>query len=630
MHQIRDEDIHIVSPPPPPSLMRRALRFFLLFGAASGFVFATAFDLKNDRVLTRSARCVVSGATILAMYKFTSPETPEQISDMHTRAARALLDLCVLNEGLYIKLGQQVHSLNQILPPEYSRTLRVLLDSAPDVPVEVVRRTVEEDLGRSVEELFVEWDPKPVASASIAQVHRAKLRTADGQLHDVAVKVQKPNIRRQMWWDLQCYFLFCFCVHRGFGLPVWWSAQHIAEKLTLEIDFTKEASHIKYARHLLLGEHIAPKDVPPSPDPTENGAASAHHAPRSAKDVIKSIGAGAAAAAETDAAVAAARKPILGKDAGDVYVPRVFDEALSPRVLVTEWIDSVKLHQTEKVIADYDVPAVMDTVVRSFADLVFLHGFVHADPHPANVLLRPHPKYVASGTDTPVGGGKHKHHQVVYIDWGLATRESAKFKREYAQLFAAIFVRDEKTIVDTISSWGISDPQLFASLMMQKPVSLGKNEKPVHTSKVTKEQVLEMQRRMKDKVATLLEDDSKTPKELILLGRGMNLIRSVNKSFGAPVNRVNILAEGAARALGANGGALLGSRIAALRFHASLAYLNFVFLALQYYAALLNWFSFIFTGHASTAQVSNIETVIDEVERQIVREHSGMTVSEKD
>ena len=82
-----------------------------------------------------------------------------------------------------------------------------------------------------------------LASASIAQVHRAKLRTADGEIRDVAVKVQKPNIKKQMWWDLQCYFLFCWCVQKGFGLPVWWSAQHIAEKLSMEIDFRKEIQY---------------------------------------------------------------------------------------------------------------------------------------------------------------------------------------------------------------------------------------------------------------------------------------------------------------------------------------------------------------------------------------------------
>ena len=87
----------------------------------------------------------------------------------------------------------------------------------------------------------------------------------------------------------------------------------------------------------------------------------------------------------------------------------------------------------------------------------------------------------------------------------------------------------------------MNDPELFASMQLMKPYKI--DGEAVAHNVVTKAQVIEMQFQAKERVKKLLGNTEKTPKELILLGRHLNLIRSLNKELGSPVNRVQILAD---------------------------------------------------------------------------------------
>src|SRR5262245_28273518 len=97
----------------------------------------------------------------------------------------------------FIKLGQVMSSRPDLFEPELIAQLRALQDKIPPFPFRRVKETIEEDFGKPVSELFAELDERPVAAASVAQVHRARLR--DGR--EVAVKVLRPGVRRRVERD---------------------------------------------------------------------------------------------------------------------------------------------------------------------------------------------------------------------------------------------------------------------------------------------------------------------------------------------------------------------------------------------------------------------------------------------
>lgn len=114
------------------------------------------------------------------------------------RSAASLRDLCCVNGGAYIKVGQYVGSLDYLLPPEYVQTMKVLHSDAPQSPLADIHHVIEEDLHCKVNEVFASFEDKPIGAASLAQVHRATLH--DGRV--VAVKVQHRDVQKHAAVDM--------------------------------------------------------------------------------------------------------------------------------------------------------------------------------------------------------------------------------------------------------------------------------------------------------------------------------------------------------------------------------------------------------------------------------------------
>lgn len=123
-------------------------------------------------------------------------------------------------------------------------------------------------------------------------------------------------------------------------------------------------------------------------------------------------------------------------------------------------------------------------------------------------------------------------------------QENEGFRQQYASLWKAMFLLDKETLHSVCRSWGINDPEFFASLQLMRPYS---SNRAVHVGDVSRKDVQEMQKESKRRIKKLLSSTKNLPRELIFIGRCMNLVRATNRDLGSPVNRVNILANYAAQ-----------------------------------------------------------------------------------
>ncbi|EAN78572.1 ABC1 protein, putative [Trypanosoma brucei brucei TREU927] len=450
-------------------------------------------DYATAQSITRSMRALITTARVVYMYKGATPETSEERSNLHRAAALSLLNLCLRNEGLYIKLGQSLTAMNHILPWEYIDVLTVLLDRAPVVPLDEVRRIIQEETGRSCEELFVRFDPNPIASASIAQVHRALMQPSDPIQSpvEVCVKVQKPHIRRQVFWDLQTYRFVLHVLGAAFNIPVAWMKETVVEGIRREVDFSIEA----------------------------------RNATRIRQDFA---------------------------DRRDLYVPEVYGDLVTPRLLVMEWVDGVKLVDVVAVREQFDEVKVLQTVFGAFGDMIFKSGFVHCDPHGANILVRPQPypmEEEASGKSKELRqpGGRCCNPQVVLLDFGLCCPESERFRLEYALLLKAMIMQDMVTVRKIVYSWGVDDEKTFSTLQLRRSyASLHRR----NCGEMTREEAMHMHNEERERIMNVLKREEQLPCELVLVGRSIDILHGVNRLYGGLVNHMRVFGRRAVSALG--------------------------------------------------------------------------------
>ncbi|KAI8924424.1 ABC1 family-domain-containing protein [Entophlyctis helioformis] len=470
-----------------------------------------------DSSIERSVRTLATGVLIAADFRLNfSRDKADQINDLHSRVAARILSLCKHNGGLYIKFGQQVASV-PVLPPQYHSQFKELFDSAPAVSPETVRAIVAAEFGRPPDEVFATFSEYPVASASIAQVHKATL--ADGTT--VAVKIQKPQIAQQMGWDLLCHRILLLAFQVIFELPLYWTADYIESQLLLETDFVNEA----------------------------------RNAERAARGVSES--------------------PDL---ASRVYVPKVYWDLTTKRVMTCEWIDGVRLTDLDALRKEnMSAEAAMSAVVDVFSDQIFRKGFVHCDPHPGNILVRwttpdggpappsavakPAASEPGSTASTPLRVGlplrlwplrssPRRQQQVVLLDHGLYVECTEQFKHDYALFWTSLFALNMPMMERIAEGWGIRNVQMFASATLQRPWKPGQSAHIASQMPVSATDVFETQRAAKEQLKHFLHDTELLPKELIFIGRNLNCVRANNRTLGSPVNRVNRMAQWAARSLG--------------------------------------------------------------------------------
>lgn len=227
----------------------------------------------------------------------------------------------------YVKLGQIVSSRADALPLEWEEELAKLQSDVKPFPGAEAMQVVQEELGAPVGELFETFDPRPLAAASLGQVHRATLHGG----RPVVVKVQRPNVMGRVKSDLEILSSAAGVAERRSAWARDSAIQRVVQEfggtLMLELDYRIEA----------------------------------YNARRLARDL----------------------EPIPG-----VRVPEVISELSGRRVLTMEFIRGVEANRRQDIIdAGLDPTVIADNAVRAAIKMVLIDGFFHADPHPGNVLV---------------------------------------------------------------------------------------------------------------------------------------------------------------------------------------------------------------------------------------------------
>lgn len=231
----------------------------------------------------------------------------------------------------FIKFGQLLSNRTDLVPPSLIKELVKLQDFVPPFTEEKLRKVLRKELKKPLDKLFIDFQMKPVASASIAQVHRAVLPT--GQ--EVAVKVQRPGIERQIDTDLEILSAIARRIVKYIPSTRYLDPCGLVEEfrvqLKIELNFKRELLHIQKFENIFKGK----------------------------SDKIR--------------------------------VPETYADYCTRRVLTMDFIEGTKVSVLKDQHAmSYDAKLVAQRIADLMMEQMFIHGFFHADPHPGNIFIQEH------------------------------------------------------------------------------------------------------------------------------------------------------------------------------------------------------------------------------------------------
>jgi len=229
----------------------------------------------------------------------------------------------------FIKLGQLLSTRFDLLPAPYTTALSRLQDEVEPFDVELVRQTIESELGADVRHLFADFDPEPLAAASLGQVHRATLRSG----REVVVKVQRPGIRDGVHADIEALARIAAVADKGSDLGRTYGFARLLREfersLRLELDYRREARNLSRFAELT------------------------------------------------------SRYDLL-------LVPEPVLDLTTGRVLTMDYIEGRKVTDVGPLgLLDIDTRSIVDQLFAAYLNSILDNGFLHADPHPGNLQLTP-------------------------------------------------------------------------------------------------------------------------------------------------------------------------------------------------------------------------------------------------
>src|SRR5207253_8299871 len=282
---------------------------------------------------------------------------------------------------LLIKLGQFLSSRVDLLPERAIAILSSLQDEVPPAPFDHVVQVIESELGKPIEEIFSILERKCTAAASLGQVHKAVLASTG---ETVAVKIQRPHSEQLIRMDLRTLRFVIWLLTRFVNMDEFIDLMGVYHefKRTVyeEIDYVREAENAKRFQEMF-------------------------------------------------------------KDNPMIYIPRVYDEYVSRRVLVLEWIDGIKINDYAALdAAGISRLEVAKRTICAYFYQFFEIGFFHADPHPGNIFVQP--------------GQSPTEPTVAFVDFGMVGSLTRTTKQGLRDLFLGFVVNNPHGMVAALAHLG--------------------------------------------------------------------------------------------------------------------------------------------------------------------------------
>ncbi len=303
--------------------------------------------------------------------------TPEH----HARRAQRLTRRIAALGPTFIKLAQILSSRADIFPEPYLTEIGTLQDQVPPDDAESILGVIEAELGKPADEVFDDFQREPLAAASLGQVHRARLGG-----HDVVVKVLRPGVEETVALDLDISFRVLFWLNLLFPnhhvRALTGVVREFSHKVKEEMDFRREAANI---RHVQEAYRSLPK----------------------------------------------------------VRTPQVYDEHTRRRVLVMEYCRGTKIDRLQQQFDQgrLSFRDTMETVTGAYLRMMMVDGFLHADPHPGNLLVE------SDGT-------------LIILDWGMVVEIPRWTRETILNVALAVAREDLDGIINGMYQLGMISPEV--------------------------------------------------------------------------------------------------------------------------------------------------------------------------
>lgn len=406
---------------------------------------------------------IYTGYKLIQLYgRLISAESiAARYTRQHRRSAERIYRTALRLEGCLIKACQFIGARADILPDEYIEILSRLHDKVPPRPFPLIKEGIEAELGKPLAQVFRTFEAEPIAAASLAQVHRATLTNGE----QVAVKVQYPDIAPLVELDLRNVSFFVdWLAWLEPRFDFRFVIREMSRYIPLELDFVHEG--------------------------------------RSAEQVGRNF----------------------ATRGNDVIVPRIHSKFSTPRLLVMEFMEGIKVTEVEALRrAGIDTRVVAQKLTDAYLQQILLDGLFHADPHPGNLLVQPTP-------DGP---------RIVFLDFGLTKDLPTEFPDAMARLTAAIVRQDPQEIAVSFRRLGFATKHGGdESLLVLGEAMLGHSvkEKKAYADPDMVEQFNEQLSR-----AMRRDPVVEAPSDLVFVGRVMGLLSGLGKQLGSEVNLMTTL-----------------------------------------------------------------------------------------